>query len=75
MENGFRSKQNSASIIRVEISFDLIMPSCCLMNKIASVQILQDLLAVVAIFMRIMIKRFAKPTYVNLNNIIPWEEN
>ena len=45
------------------------------MNKIASVQILQDLLAVVAIFMRIMIKRFAKPTYVNLNNIIPLEEN
>ena len=27
MENGFRSKQNSATNIRVEISFDLIIPS------------------------------------------------
>ena len=27
MENGFRSKQNSATNIRIEISFDLIMPS------------------------------------------------
>ena len=72
MENGFGSKQNSASIIRIENPFDLIMSDCCLMSKIASVQILQDLLAVVAIFMRIMIE-IRKPTYVNLNNIIPWE--
>ena len=26
MENGFRNKQNSATYIRLEFSFDLIMP-------------------------------------------------
>ena len=47
MENGFRSKQDSAANIRVEISFDLIMPSWWLKKNFATVKIQQDLLAVV----------------------------
>ena len=36
MENGFRNKQNSTANIRIEISFDLVMPSRCLKNKFSN---------------------------------------